>query len=123
PSGPMPARTNQTTSGWLPFQAGSQPTITSALTPLWPTGLRWTSSSAMSMGTRPRSHRVLSSLDPPVGVEVRPVPPDAPDDAEGLAHAVAEGVHLALAGGSFAGVVGGDDRVVLDADDRHPIGR
>src|ERR1017187_9977139 len=55
PSGPMPARTNQTTSGWLPFRAGSQPTITSALTPLWPTGLRWTSSSAMSMGitTRP----------------------------------------------------------------------
>ena len=37
-----------------------------------------------------RSHRVLSSFDPPVGVEIGPVAPDAPDNAECLAHAVAK---------------------------------
>ena len=57
-----------------------------------------------------------------MGVEVGPVAPDAPDDAQRLAHAVAEGVHLGLAGGPLAGVVRGNERVVLDADDRHPVG-
>ena len=41
--------------------------------------------------TRPRarSHRVLSSVEPPVGVEIVAVAPHAPDEAECLAHAVA----------------------------------
>jgi site-specific recombinase XerD len=74
-------------------------------------------------GTWPaRSHRVLSSPSLPIGVEVLTVAPDAPHQAECLAHAVTEGVHLALAGGPLARIVGGDDRVVLDAHDCHPVG-
>ena len=48
---------------------------------------------------RPRSHRSWSRPTSPVRVEVDPVAPDAPDEAEGLAHAVTDGVHRALAGG------------------------
>src|SRR4051812_1581793 len=67
-----------------------------------------------------RSHSVSSSAGP-MRIEVLAVAPDAPDEAECLAHAMPGRVHLRLPSGSLALVVGSNDRIVLNSHDGHSI--